>query len=113
MQSGRGVGGPGTVSAVAVKMSPAAPHRARLTSHWSRPRQWQSVLHVHRLWRGGSPRALGVHSKSDAMLIRKSVQLNWHERESGLIVLEGTTSDLSYYSSQTYLQIKEKALAIE
>ena len=30
------------------------------TTHWSRPRQWQSVLQAHRPWRGGSPRALGA-----------------------------------------------------
>jgi hypothetical protein len=44
---------------------------------------------------------------------RKSVQQIWHERESGLVVPEGTVSDLSQASSQTYLHIKEKALAVE
>jgi hypothetical protein len=52
------------------------------------------------------------------MPTRKSVQQNWHERESGLIVPEGTTTELSSWPSgnsffQKYLQIKEKALAIE
>jgi hypothetical protein len=52
------------------------------------------------------------------MPTRKTVQQNWHERESGLIVPEGTTADLSYWPSanafsQIYLQIKEKAFAIE
>ena len=43
----------------------------------------------------------------------KSVQKIWHRRESGLVVFEGTISDLSQSSSQTYLHIKDKALAIE
>ena len=52
------------------------------------------------------------------MPTQKSVQQNWHERESGLIVPEGTTAELSYWPSgdsfsQKYLQIKEKAFAIE
>jgi hypothetical protein len=34
-------------------------------------------------------------------------------RESGVVIPQGTVSDLSLSSSQTYLQIKEKALAIE
>ena len=37
----------------------------------------------------------------------------WRGRESGLVIPQGTVSDLSLSSSQTYLQIKEKALAIE
>ena len=37
----------------------------------------------------------------------------WRRRESGLVVPQGTVSDLSLLSSQTYLQIKEKNLAIE
>jgi hypothetical protein len=37
----------------------------------------------------------------------------WRGRESGLVIAQGTVSDLSLSSSQTYLQIKAKALAIE
>lgn len=44
---------------------------------------------------------------------RKSVHQIWHGRESGVIVPGGTVSDLSHSSSQTYLHIKEKALAVE
>lgn len=47
------------------------------------------------------------------MATRKSVQQIWHGRESGLVVPQGTVSELSQSSSQTYLRIKEKALAIE
>lgn len=47
------------------------------------------------------------------MPTRKSVQQIWLDRWSGLVVPEGTVSDLSHSSSQTYLQIKEKALALE
>jgi hypothetical protein len=44
---------------------------------------------------------------------RKSVQQIWRDTESGLVVPDGTVSDLSLSSSQTYLRIKEKALAVE
>jgi hypothetical protein len=37
----------------------------------------------------------------------------WNRRKSGLVVPAGIVSDLSLSSSQTYLRIKEKALAIE
>ena len=47
------------------------------------------------------------------MPTRKSTQGIWYGRESGLVVPAGTVSDLSQSSSQTYLQIKEKALALE
>jgi hypothetical protein len=47
------------------------------------------------------------------MAARKSIQRIWYGRESGLVVPQGTVSDLSLSSSQTYLQIKEKTLAIE
>jgi hypothetical protein len=47
------------------------------------------------------------------MAHRKSVQQIWHGRESGLVVPQGTVSDLSQSSSQTYLHIKEKALSLE
>lgn len=47
------------------------------------------------------------------MASRKSVQQIWHGRESGLVVPQGTVSDFSQSSSQTYLHIKEKALALE
>jgi hypothetical protein len=47
------------------------------------------------------------------MPTRKSVQHIWLDRGSGLVAPEGTISDLSHSSSQTYLQIKEKALALE
>lgn len=47
------------------------------------------------------------------MAHRKSVQQLWHGRESGLVVPQGTVSDLSQSSSQTYLHIKEKALSLE
>jgi hypothetical protein len=43
----------------------------------------------------------------------KSVQSIWRTRESGLVVPDGTLSDLSVSSSLTYLQIKEKALELE
>ena len=33
--------------------------RGDLTTHWSRPRQWQLFPCVRHTWRGGSPRALG------------------------------------------------------
>jgi len=46
------------------------------------------------------------------MAARKSIQRIWYGRESGLVVPRGTVSDLSLSSSQTYLQIKEKALAV-
>jgi hypothetical protein len=46
------------------------------------------------------------------MAARKSIRRMWRRRESGLVVPQGTVSDLSWSSSQTYLQIKEKALAI-
>ena len=47
------------------------------------------------------------------MPTRKSVQQIWLDRGSGLVVPEGTVTDRSHSSSQTYLQIKEKALALE
>jgi len=43
----------------------------------------------------------------------KSVQHIWYGRESGVVIPGGTVSDLSQSSSQTYLHIKEKALAVE
>ena len=47
------------------------------------------------------------------MCINKSIRQIWHERDSGLFIPEGTVSDSSTLSSQTYLQIKDKALALE
>ena len=47
------------------------------------------------------------------MRTRKSVQQILRRRESGLVVPDGTVSDLSQSSSQKYLHIKEKALALE
>lgn len=47
------------------------------------------------------------------MTIRKGIQEIWHGTESGLVIPNGTVSDLSRSSSQTYLVIKEKACAIE
>jgi hypothetical protein len=47
------------------------------------------------------------------MAKHKSVQQIWRGSESGLVVPDGTISDFSLSSSQTYLGIKEKAIAIE
>jgi hypothetical protein len=47
------------------------------------------------------------------MRINKSIRRIWHERDSGLAIPEGTVSDSSALFSQTYLQIKDKALALE
>lgn len=44
---------------------------------------------------------------------QKHVERIWYGRESGLVVPEGIVSDLSLSYSQTYLQIKEKAAAVE
>lgn len=47
------------------------------------------------------------------MPTRKPIQRLWHTTESGLVVPQGDVSDLSHSSSKTFLQIKEKALALE
>ena len=47
------------------------------------------------------------------MVKRKSTEPLWAQDQSGLFVPNGTVSDLSKTSSQTYLQIKEKAVALE
>lgn len=47
------------------------------------------------------------------MTTRKSVQRIWQDTASGLVVPQGIVSDHSDSSSQTYLDIKEKALALE
>ncbi len=47
------------------------------------------------------------------MDVRKTFGQIWLKRDSGLVVPEGTVSDLSQTSTETYLQIKEKAIAIE
>lgn len=47
------------------------------------------------------------------MAIRKSTQQIWRGNESGLVVPDGTISDFSHSSSQTYLSIKERAVAVE
>lgn len=47
------------------------------------------------------------------MAARRSSRPIWGRLESGLVAPQGTVSDLSLSSSQTYLQIKEKGLAIE
>lgn len=47
------------------------------------------------------------------MAKKKSAKHIWQTRESGLTIPEGTVSDLSVSSSQTYLQIKEEAIAVE
>jgi hypothetical protein len=47
------------------------------------------------------------------MCMNKSIRRIWHKRDSGLVIPEGTVSDSSTLSSQTYLQIKDKVLALE
>lgn len=47
------------------------------------------------------------------MTIRKNVQRTCHRTESGLNIPTGIVSDISQSSTQTYLEIKEKAYAIE
>lgn len=47
------------------------------------------------------------------MTEKKSTKRIWQTRDSGLSVPEGTVSDLSISSSQTYLQIKHEAIAVE
>lgn len=47
------------------------------------------------------------------MATRKSTQRIWQTSESGLATPEGLVSDLSVSSSQTYLAIKENAVAVE
>ena len=47
------------------------------------------------------------------MRANKSIRRIWQETDSGLVIPEGTVSDSSRSSSQTYLQIKDKALALE
>src|SRR5215469_10087885 len=47
------------------------------------------------------------------MYINKSRGRIWRKRDSGLVVPEGTVSDSSTLSSRTYLEIKDKALALE
>ena len=47
------------------------------------------------------------------MAEQKSIQRIWRTREAGLVTPAGTVSDLSLSSSQTYLKIKEKALAVK
>ena len=45
--------------------------------------------------------------------MKKSVRQIWQKSAAGLVVPAGTVSDLSSSSSQTYLQVKEKAVALE
>ena len=47
------------------------------------------------------------------METRKSIQQIWQQHESGLLIPAGMFTDLSLFSSETYLRIKEKAKAIE
>jgi hypothetical protein len=47
------------------------------------------------------------------MCTNKSVRQIWRKGVSGLVIPDGTVSDSSRLSSQTYLQIKDKALALE
>jgi hypothetical protein len=47
------------------------------------------------------------------MTEKKFTQRIWQTRESGLVIPQGTVSDLSVSSSQTYLAIKENAIAVE
>jgi hypothetical protein len=47
------------------------------------------------------------------MAKHKSIKRIWRPQESGLVVPEGTVSDLLLSSSESYLQIKEKAFAVE
>jgi len=47
------------------------------------------------------------------MAIQKKHEQLWQDAESGLVVPAGIVSDLSQSSSQTYLEIKEKAKTIE
>jgi hypothetical protein len=47
------------------------------------------------------------------MAEQKSTKRIWQTRGSGLMTPEGIVSDLSVSSSQTYLQIKEEAIAVE
>jgi len=47
------------------------------------------------------------------MPMKKSVRQIWQKSAAGLVVPAGTVSDLSSSSSQTYLQVKEKAVALE
>lgn len=47
------------------------------------------------------------------MPTRKSVQRIWRKMGSGLVVPAGTVSHVSESSSQTYLHIKQKAVALE
>jgi len=54
-----------------------------------------------------------VQRVARTMVTKKSVKQIWYARESGLVIPEGTVSDFSQSSSQTYLQIKENALALE
>jgi hypothetical protein len=44
---------------------------------------------------------------------KKSIQKIWQVRESGLLVPDGIVSDLTKFSSQTFLAIKKKAQALE
>jgi hypothetical protein len=44
---------------------------------------------------------------------RKSIKQLWHDHPSGLLTPGGTHSDISSYSSETYLHVKEKAQAVE
>jgi hypothetical protein len=44
---------------------------------------------------------------------RKRHEQLWHDTGTGLVIPSGISSDLSFSSSKTYLEIKEKAKAIE
>src|SRR5262245_59465072 len=46
-------------------------------------------------------------------MIRRSSERIWHSRESGLVVPAGFVADISQSASQSYVQIKMKALALE
>jgi len=47
------------------------------------------------------------------MVTKKSIKRIWRAGRTGLVIPDGTVSDLSQSSSNTYLQIKQKALALE
>ena len=47
------------------------------------------------------------------MAEKKSTQRIWQTRESGLVIPQGIVSDFSASSSQTYLAIKDEAVAVE
>lgn len=47
------------------------------------------------------------------MLQQRSVKQLWSTRESGLNVPDGFVTDISQYNSQSFLELKKKAIAIE